>query len=127
MYNKLTAYIDKIITCRKPADDPQLLNLVNGQVHRHSHTCSKNTKSQCRFNYPQPPMKHTMILYPLDKETPDNEITMHKGNWQTIKNYLDNMKKGEDISFDQLLFNMSATEEKYLLAISSSLKTPSVF
>lgn len=127
MYNKLTAYIDKIITCRKPADDPQLLNLVNRQVHRHSHTCSKNTKSQCRFNYPQPPMKHTMILYPLDKETPDNEIKMHKGNWQTIKNYLDNMKKGEDISFDQLLFNMSATEEKYLLTISSSLKTPSVF
>lgn len=71
-------------------------------------------------------MKHTMILYPLDKETPDNEIKMHKGNWQTIKNYLDNMKKGEDISFDQLLFNMSPTEEKYLLATSSSLETPSV-
>jgi len=64
---QLTAYIDKIITCHKPADDPELLNLVNRQIHRRSHTCRKNTKSHCRFNYPQPPMKHTMILYPPDK------------------------------------------------------------
>ena len=56
---ELTAYTDKIITCHKPADNPELQNLVNRQVHRHSHTCRKNTKSQCRFNYPQPPMKHT--------------------------------------------------------------------
>ena len=74
---ELTAYIDKIITCHKPADNPELQNLVNRQVHTHSHTCRKNTKSQCRFNCPQPPMKHTMILYPLDKDTPDDEIKMH--------------------------------------------------
>ena len=124
---ELTAYIDKITTCHKPVDDPELQNLVNRQVHRHSHTCRKNTKSQCRFNYPQPAMKHTMILYPVDKDMPDDEIKMHKDNWQTIKNYLDNMKEGEDISFDQLLFNMSVTEEKYLLAVSSSLNSPTVF
>lgn len=37
------------------------------------------------------------------------------------------MKQGEDISFDQLLLNMNMTEENYLLAISSSLNTPTVF
>jgi len=37
------------------------------------------------------------------------------------------MKDGEDIFFDQLLFDMSVREEKYLLAISSSLNTPTVF
>ena len=56
---EVTAYIDKIITCQKPVDNPVLLNLVNRQIHRHSHTCRKNTRSQCRFNYPQPPMRQT--------------------------------------------------------------------
>ena len=124
---QLPAYIDKLITCHKQPSELELLNLVNRQVHRHSHTCRENTKTQCRFNYPQPPMKHSMILYPLDKDVADNEFKMHKGNWQTIKGYLDNMKEGEDISFDQLLINMSMTEEKYLLPIRSSLNTPIVF
>lgn len=110
---QLTACIDKIKTCQKGTDDPELLNLVNRQVDRHSHICRKNTKTQCRFNCPQPPMKHAMILYPLDEDPADNEFKMHKGNWQTIKRYLNNMKEGEDISFDQLLINISVTEEKY--------------
>ena len=41
---KVTSFIDKIITCQKPIDNLELLNLVNRQVHRHSHTCRKNTK-----------------------------------------------------------------------------------
>ncbi len=32
-------FIDQIITCQKPNDDPDLLDLVNRQTHRHSHTC----------------------------------------------------------------------------------------
>ena len=39
--NDVTAFIDKIITCQKPIDNVELLNLVNRQVHRHSHTCRK--------------------------------------------------------------------------------------
>ena len=52
---KVTSYIDKIITCQKPRDNPEQLKLVNSQVHRHSHTCRKNTKSECRFNYTDNP------------------------------------------------------------------------
>ena len=44
-------FIDKIITCEKPVDNPEQLNLVNRQLHKHSFTCRKNTISQCRFNY----------------------------------------------------------------------------
>ena len=90
--NDVTAFIDKIITCQKPIDNVELLNLVNRQVHRHSHTCRENTSSTCRFNYPQPPMKQTMILYPLDEETSDSEIRMHKNNWKLIKTCLDENK-----------------------------------
>ena len=30
-------------------------------------------------------MKQTMILYPLDEETSDSEIRMHKNNWKLKK------------------------------------------
>ena len=125
--NDVTAFIDKIITCQKPIDNVELLNLVNRQVHRHSHKCHKNTSSKCRFNYPQPPMKQTMILYPLDEETSDSEIRMHKNNWKLIKTCLDENKDDEDITFDELLSKLNITEENYLLAIRSSLNTPTIF
>ena len=64
---EVTGLIDNIITCQKPTDNPELLSLVNRQVHRPSHTCHKNTKTECRFNYPQPPMRQIKILYPLDR------------------------------------------------------------
>ena len=50
--DKVIAFIDKIISCKKPTDGPDLLKLVNRQVHCHSHTCRKKSKTQCRFNYP---------------------------------------------------------------------------
>ena len=37
------------------------------------------------------------------------------------------MKEGEDISFDQSLFELSLTEENYVLAVSSSLHATAVF
>ena len=52
---EVTAFIDSIITCSKPSDNPTLLQLVSRQMHRHSHTCRKGTKAECRFSYPQPP------------------------------------------------------------------------
>ena len=41
--------------------------------------------------------------------------------------YLDNIKEGEDISFDELLLQLKVTKENYLLAIRSSINTPTVF
>ena len=121
-------FIDKIITCEKPTENPDLLALVNRQVHRHSHTCRKKSKSVCRFNYPQPPMMSTKILYPLDiDDMHDNELGEHKDTWKFIKKHLNDMKDGEDIAFDQLLVNLKVTEQKYLLAIRSSLQAPTIF
>ena len=121
-------FIDKIITCEKPTEKPDLLALVNRKVHRHSHTCRKKSKSVCRFNYPQPPMRLTKILYPLDEDDmDDNELDQHKDTWKFIKKHLNDMKDGEDIAFDQLLVNLIVTEQKYLLAIRSSLQAPTIF
>ena len=57
------AYIDRIITCRKPESDPELQDLVNRR-HTSTHTCRKNSKNICRFNYSQPPIRCTQIIYP---------------------------------------------------------------
>ena len=123
----VVSFIDKIITCEKPTENPDLLALVNRQVHCHSHTCRKKSKSVCRFNYPQPPMRSTKILYPLDIDMDDNEVDQHKDTWKFIKKHLNDMKEGEDITFDQLLVNLKLTEQNYLLAVQSSLKTPTIF
>ena len=66
----VTSYIDNIISCQKPTDNHEPLKLVNRQVHRYSHSCRKNTKSYGGFNYPQPPLKQTEILYPLNTDIP---------------------------------------------------------
>ena len=41
---EVIAFIDQIITCSKPDNDPKLLELVNKQTHRHSHTCRKKVQ-----------------------------------------------------------------------------------
>lgn len=41
--------------------------------------------------------------------------------------HLDEMKEGEDISFDELLLALKVTEENYLLALRSSLNVARVF
>ena len=126
---KVTSFTDKIITCQKPIDNLELLNLVNRQVHRHSHTCRKNTKSECRFNYQQPPMRQTQILLRLDSDMPQNEVKMHKDRWKSIKKHLSDIKDDQNtnISFDQLLLDLNVIEESYLLAVRSSLNAPTVF
>ena len=45
----ITSFIDQIIICEKPANDPKLGVLVNRQIHRHSQTCRKKSKMECRF------------------------------------------------------------------------------
>ena len=126
--HEVASFIDQIITCRKPTSNPELLNLVNRQLHRHSHTCRKKSKSVSRFNYPQPPMRSTIILYPLDThDMEDIELEKHKNNWRSIENNFNDMKEGENITFDQLLLNLELTEQSYLLAIRSNLKTPTLF
>ena len=37
------------------------------------------------------------------------------------------MKEGEDMTFDQLLINLNSTEQKYIIAIRSSLNSPTIF
>ena len=72
-------------------------------------------------------MKSTNILYPLNNDMCETEIRKHKDDWKNISKQLNDMKEGADISFDQLLTNLSITEQNYYLAIRSSLRSPTIF
>ena len=78
----VTVFTDSAITCSKSSDNPILLQLVSRQMHRHSHTCRKGTKAECRFSYPQPPMKCTRILRPINGKTQTNAVAQHKACWK---------------------------------------------
>lgn len=52
--DKIESFIDKIISCEKPANNSELQKLVNRQCHRHSHTFPKKSKNEFRLNYQNP-------------------------------------------------------------------------
>ena len=73
-------------------------------------------------------MRETIILYPFSEdEIPMSEIKSHKESWESIKKYLNDLKEGMDITFENLLVVLSITESDYTLAIRSSINTPTVF
>ena len=111
--DEVTSFTDEIVTCKMPNNNPELGLLINRQIHNHSQTCRKKSKAECRFSFPQPPMKSTKILYPLDNDMCETEVKKHKDNWKNISKHLNDMKEGEDISFDELLTNLIITEQNY--------------
>ena len=72
-------------------------------------------------------MRSTKILYPLGSDIAEGEIRKCKDTWKTISKHLNDMKEGEEITFDELLINLNITENNYHLAVRSSLNLPAIF
>lgn len=71
-------------------------------------------------------MPETKILEPLDdKEV--KEITNVQQNYLKIFEYLNYIKIGEDIAFEDFLKELEMTFDSYILAVRSSLKSAKVF
>ena len=109
----VTDFIDQIINCQWPVDKRELQKLVIRQIHSHSYTCRKKSKNECRFNYPQPPMSTTEIVYPLEADMPQNKIKQHKDTWKSIKKQLNDFKEGQCITFEELFLKLKVTENDY--------------
>ena len=105
----VTTFTDKIITCKKPDKDPELALFVNRQINRHFQTSRRKTKAECRFNFPQLPMKSTIILCPLGDDVSETEVRKHKNTCKNISKHLNDMKEGEDITSVRLLINLNVT------------------
>ncbi|CAC5420341.1 unnamed protein product [Mytilus coruscus] len=117
---------DKHVTCAK---DEAIPDLINYQTHRHARTCRKKGKSVCRFNFPIPPMRKTTLLQPLNSETGhDLEfISVCQKNCVKIFDTLEEMKYGNEISFEEFLKELNLTDLEYCNAIRSSLKRAKLF
>ena len=72
-------------------------------------------------------MRYTEILYPLDDDTSPAVVKSSKELWKSMKNKLNDLKEGKDITFDQLLTELDVSEPQYILTIRSSLNTPTIF
>ena len=92
------------------------------ETRKHSATCKKNFKNICRFKFPRPPVRNTIILHPLEE---DELQDVHKENWSKIKSVLDNLCP--TFTFDEYLEYLQLDEASYLLAIRSSLTNKELF
>ena len=92
-------FVDKYISC-KSDQSYEMRELVNFQTQRHAKTCKKGGHKICRFYFPLPPVPRSMILEPL-KEThfKVDELKEMKKHDDQIKNFLDEMKYGQEITF----------------------------
>lgn len=119
----LENFIDTHSSCQKRNDIP---DLINYQTHRHARTCRKKGKNICRFNFPLPPMSRTQILEPL-QDAEKEKYPKIVDEYERIASLLNEMKTGFDMSFSEFLCKLEISEEMYIMALRSSLKSPKVF
>ena len=73
-------------------------------------------------------MPRSMILEPLKEiHFKEDELKEMKKHYDQIKNFLDEMKCGQDIAFETFLEKLKLAEDQYLKAIRYSLKRPALF
>lgn len=110
----IVKFVDKYIICENDKSN-EMEDLVSLQMHKHAKTCKQKGHKVCRFNFPLPPMPRTMILQPLDENTLDEKkMEVIKEHSNKIKEALDNMKYGEDITFESFLNKLELTEQEYI-------------
>lgn len=92
----------------------------------HEHVKKKGGGNVCRSNFPLPPMPETKILEPLDGKGFEENANVQQ-NYLKIFEYLNDIKIGEDITFENFLKKLEMTFDSYILAVRSSLKSANVF
>lgn len=119
----LENFIETQSTCQKRNNIP---DLINYQTHRHARTYRKMGKNICGFNLPLPPMSRTQILKPLQDAEKEKYPKIVDG-YERVASLLNEMKTGFDMSFSKFLCKLEISEEMYIMALRSSLKSPKVF
>ena len=107
-------FIDQYVSCKVPAEDSKLKDLVLLlQKHKHSSYCRRN--KTCRFSFPKPPSSKTLIT----KDDPE-----HGDNSQELS-VLCKVQKliadgYTDLSLAELLNKAEVTEKDYIDALELS-------
>lgn len=100
---------------------------MNLQSHRHAKTHKKGGNKICRFNFLLTPRPESMIHEPIkENHFYEDEVTRIKKNWEKVKHLLDEMKYGENVTFQKFLEKLELTEVQYIQAIRYSFKRPTL-
>ncbi|KAK3105661.1 hypothetical protein FSP39_002926 [Pinctada imbricata] len=114
-------FVDNYVTCSNEKD--KLSTLIELQTHKHSKTCRKKGKAVCRFGFPLPPLRTTMLLEPLE-----TDIEKYKKKYDEIQNKMNKYKDGMNFSYDQFLKEVvDMPQDEYIKCIRSSINGPKVF
>ena len=123
----VTKFIDTWISTEVEVIDEEK-KYLKYQIHKHSTSCRKRGEAICRFGIPFFPMKNTTILKPLAEDEVDDERLQTLKDWyQEMRQTLNEMGEGLDISHEQFLEKINMSETVYLLTIRCSLSTAKVF
>lgn len=115
------SFIDKYVSCSLDVPDVDK-KFLNVQIHSHSRTCRKKGKSICRFRYPHPPMRNTVILGSIEGDTTSDEK-----RYQQIQNVLKDGDIIKDFTFDEFLTYLNMSETEYVDAIRTSIKQDKIY
>ena len=117
----IVKFVDNYVSCSNQHDS--MSHLVHLQTHKHSKTCRKKGKAVCRFGFPLPPLRKTVLLEPLDLD-----VDKYKKKYDKIQDNMNKYKDGMNFSFEQFLTKVAEmSEEEYIKCIRSSINGPKVF
>ena len=118
----IVKFVDNYVSCSNQ-HGTSMLHLVDLQTHKHSKTCRKKGKAVCRFGFPLPPLRKTVLLEPLDVD-----VDKYKKKYDKIQDKMNKYKDGMNFSFEQFLTKVAEmSEEEYIKCIRSSINGPKVF
>ena len=112
-------YIDTVASCSANVQ-PAAEKFLAMQKHKHSRTCRKGGKAQCRFGIPFPPMRETVILQPFDGE----DRPVFEEYFKSVQKHLIDV---ECMTFDEFLNKIGLTESDYIKAVQTSIMSEKVF
>ena len=112
---QIEQFIDSKVTCAISKDDDSLAQLVSQvQKHNHSIACRKHG-NKCRFSYPRPPLKSTMVFKPLDSPPSKQTQQLYIDVLSSVNTKLE--ESDEWCSVDQLLQAVNVSEDVYIDAL----------
>ena len=113
--NEIRQFIDDKISSQYPEDDAQMSELLHlVQRHTHSVACRKHGNS-CRFNFPRPPVKETMVFKPLESPPTPIEKEMYSKALTSVYEHLQDVD--QQTSLDDVLNKAKVSEDMYLKAL----------
>ena len=122
--------IDEMISCEIPSEeeDKELNEFVPLlQKHRHTDTCFKKSKINCRFGFPKLPSEETLVAIPIDEKFPEMSKERKKKKLEKYTSILEKAKiilsdKNLDpkMTFEKFYEQLETTKEKYMEAVSTT-------